>query len=122
MVAHVFRFWPEYVVLKKIYDSGRYGPLRSGIMHRLGSIPKMSWNNWMQDEPRSGGVLYDLHIHDLDFLVHSFGVPDKVTPYRNKQPGQDYLLAIYIFRFFHRDRNSLVRRYLSTADDVPVSV
>jgi len=112
----------EYMFLKELVDSRRYGKVLSGYMQRLVVKPKWSWDNWMMDPNRTGMVPFDLHIHDLDFLVHSFGVPDKVTPYRNKQPGQDYLLAIYIFRFFHRDRNSLVRRYLSTADDVPVSV
>ena len=65
MVAHVLRWWREYVFLKDAIDSGRYGKLLSGHMARLGNTPKWSWDNWMRDPERSGLVPFDLHIHDL---------------------------------------------------------
>ena len=40
MVAQCIRFWPEYVLLKEIYDTGRYGKLLSGEMERLGCYPR----------------------------------------------------------------------------------
>ena len=69
MVAQVLRFWPEYELLKELYDSKKYGKLLSGYMCRLGACPKWSWDNWMKDPNRSGLVPYDLHVHDLDFMV-----------------------------------------------------
>ena len=75
MVAQVLRFWPEYEVLKEIYDSQKYGRLLSGFMSRLGCVPHWSWDNWMLDEERSGLVPFDLHIHDLDFMIYAFGEP-----------------------------------------------
>ena len=42
MVAQVLRFWPEYELLKEIYDTKRYGKLLSGTMIRLGGYPKWS--------------------------------------------------------------------------------
>lgn len=68
MVAQVLRFWPEYSIIKEIYDTGKYGRLLSGHMGRLGVRPKWSWDGWMMDENRSGLVPFDLHIHDLDLL------------------------------------------------------
>lgn len=100
MVAQVLRFWPEYELLKELYDTGKYGKLLNGSMTRLGNIPKWSWDNWMADENRSGLVPFDLHIHDLDFLVYAFGAPKKVTDFRSKQPDQDYINAIYEFDGF----------------------
>ena len=44
MVAQVLRFWPEYELLKEIYDSKRYGKLLSGTMTRLGCYPRWSWD------------------------------------------------------------------------------
>lgn len=41
MIAQVLRFWPEYEVVKSIYDSGKYGKLLSASMHRLSGIPKV---------------------------------------------------------------------------------
>ena len=100
MIAQVLRFWPEYELIKELYDSGKYGKLLSGYMGRLGSYPAWSWDNWMMDEKRSGLVPYDLHIHDLDFLVYAFGKPEASLKHRAKQPNQDYLTAVYEFPGF----------------------
>ncbi len=100
MVAQCIRFWPEYMLLKEIYDTGRYGKLLSGEMERLGCYPKWSWDGWMMDEPRSGFVPFDLHIHDLDFVVYAFGAPVKVDHFRSKQTDQDFLHAVYSYPDF----------------------
>ena len=39
MIAQVLRFWPEYEVVKKLYDEKTYGKLLSGSMSRLGCYP-----------------------------------------------------------------------------------
>ena len=91
MVAHVLRFWPEYIYLKDCIDSGRYGKLVSGTMTRIGGIPVASWDGWMQDPERSGMVPFDLHIHDLDFLVYTLGKPEVEHIFH----GMDYMHTIY---------------------------
>ena len=103
MVAQVLRFWPEYVYLKGIHDSGRYGKLLSGRMARLGHMPGWSWDNWMKDESRSGLVPFDLHIHDLDFMVYTFGKPKQVSSFRARRPDQDVFTAVYQFDGFYVD-------------------
>ena len=100
MVAQVLRFWPEYMLLKEIYDSGKYARLLAGSMSRLGSIPKWSWDGWMRDEKRSGLVPYDLHIHDLDFMVYAFGNPAGTQLHRSRRPEQDYLNVVYEYPDF----------------------
>ena len=100
MVAHVIRFWPEYVLLKGICENGKYGKLLSGNMTRLSSMPKRSWNHWMRDEKLSGLVPYDLHIHDCDFLIHAFGAPQNVVTHRVKRQNQDYLNVMYEYPEF----------------------
>ncbi len=100
MVAQVLRFWPEYELLKEIYDSKRYGKLLSGTMIRLGGYPKWSWDGWMMDEKRSGLVPFDLHIHDLDFMVYAFGMPKVAYQYRSKLPKQDFISLSYDFGDF----------------------
>lgn len=100
MIAQVVRFWREYLVLKDAYDTGKYGKLLSGHMTRLGNIPKASWDNWMHDSERSGRVLFDLHIHDLDFMVYTFGKSEKMTRFHAATPTQDYFEAIYQYPNF----------------------
>ncbi len=100
MVAQVLRFWPEYELLKEIYDTKKYGKLLSGTMTRLGCYPKWSWDGWMMDEKRSGLVPFDLHIHDLDFMVYAFGMPKVAYQYRSKLPDQDFVSISYDFGDF----------------------
>jgi predicted dehydrogenase len=101
MVAQVLRFWPEYELLKEIYDTQKYGKLLSATMTRLGCYPKWSWDGWMMDEKRSGLVPFDLHIHDLDYMVYAFGKPEVVYKYRSKRPDQDFIAINYNFGDFN---------------------
>ncbi len=100
MVAQVLRFWPEYELLKEIYETKKYGKLLSGTMTRLGCYPRWSWDGWMMDEKRSGLVPFDLHIHDLDFMVYAFGMPKVAHHYRSKLPDQDFISISYDFGDF----------------------
>jgi len=75
MIAQVIRFWPEYVILKKIYQTGELGRLFSITLTRLACTPSYAWDNWLADAKRSGGALLDLHIHDTDYLLYLLGKP-----------------------------------------------
>ncbi len=100
MVAQVLRFWDEYVFLKDIIDSKKYGKLLAGHMSRLNYKPKWSWDGWYFDEERSGLVPYDLHIHDLDFMVYALGKPNSITAHQIVRPEQDYMHATYDYGDF----------------------
>lgn len=100
MVAQVLRFWPEYERLQRAFDSGEFGRLLSGNMTRLGNTPKWSWDGWMRDPARSGLVPFDLHIHDLDFMIHAFGVPQQIACDRAGNDRQDYLSVTYRYADF----------------------
>lgn len=101
MIAHVIRFWPEYEKVKEFYDQGTFGKLLCGRMQRLGNTPKWSWDGWMQDEKRSGLVPFDLHIHDLDWLLYAFGAPKKHTVLRASRSNQDQLSINYEYEDFY---------------------
>ena len=101
MVAQVVRFMLPYDYLKEVFSSSKYGKLLSGTMSRIGPYPKWSYNNWMLDESLSGLVPYDVHIHDLDYLVYAFGKPCGVSAKRAKSTGGvDYLNATYDYGDF----------------------
>ena len=78
----------------------RYGKLLSGVMSRISTCPGWSWDGWMMDEKRSGLTPYDLHIHDLDFMVYAFGMPEVKYQYRSKLPDQDFISLSYDFGEF----------------------
>jgi predicted dehydrogenase len=79
MVAHVIRFWPEYVVIKQILDSGKLGKIKWMSATRMSPPPTWSWREWLFDPKLSGGAVLDLHIHDLDFLAWILGKPKVVS-------------------------------------------
>lgn len=76
MPAMCMRFWPEWAWLAGRVGSG--DAVASLSLERLGTVP--SWGGGFYDDPtRSGGAMYDLHIHDTDFVCHLLGRPDAVT-------------------------------------------
>lgn len=69
--AHVVRFFPAYVQARRAVQDGTVGALAVARYRRLGSFP--SWSDWFGDESRSGGLVMDLLIHDLDQAVWTAG-------------------------------------------------
>lgn len=76
MVGQVVRSFEEYRYLKEVYDKGTYGRLKSVLMQRIGGDTDWGFEDWFHDEEKSGSVVLDLHIHDLDFLRYMLGEPD----------------------------------------------
>lgn len=94
MVAHVVRFMAPYIYLRSVIESGELGKLLRLDMKRISSIPTWSWEDWMRDEKRSGGVATDLSIHDIDFVQSVLGMPDKITSYKTGiKNNSDYIVS-----------------------------
>jgi len=77
MIAHVLRFWPEYVELQKIAGSGRYGRPVSAFASRRQPFP--AWSELFSRSDLTGGAVIDQMIHDYDTLNWIFGAPKGVT-------------------------------------------
>ena len=76
MVAQVVRWWPEFVETKQLLSENKVGKLRMVYEARLAQHP--GWTSWHTDPQKSGGGLFDLHIHDIDYLYSLFGMPESV--------------------------------------------
>jgi predicted dehydrogenase len=76
MVAHVLRFWPEYLELLRFFDNAESGAVKRARFMRRCALP--DWSRWLPDEKRSGGAVLDLLIHDVDQALALFGSPDEV--------------------------------------------
>jgi predicted dehydrogenase len=77
MIAQCIRFWPAYVLLKEYVDTQRLGKCRSLILRRQGG--KGLWSPWYRQAALSGGAIYDLHVHDTDYVNFLFGPPTAVS-------------------------------------------
>ncbi len=70
-VGQVLRFWPQY---REAYDCYHSGVLGKGITVSATRLsPHPSWAPWYAKKGCSGGGLYDLHLHDIDYLRWLFG-------------------------------------------------
>jgi len=100
MIAQCIRFWPEYQYLRDTVRSGRLGRLLSLNLTRIGATPGWSARSWFTDPRRSGGPVYDLHIHDVDFVNYLFGPPDRIqaTARKSKATGTyDVIHAQFLY-------------------------
>jgi len=82
MVAHVVRFMPPYQKLKEWIDKEEYGKLKFLSLSRFSGVPL--WGQWKEkqaDFGTSGGALFDLVIHDFDFVIHLLGNPERINSY-----------------------------------------
>lgn len=94
MLEHTLQFWPEYMRLVEIVQSGRLGKPLSATATRLATMP--AWADWFHNADQSGGELLDLHIHDLDMLNLLFGTPQTVYALgqRGASGGYDQALTL----------------------------
>ncbi len=92
-VGHVVRFFPEYRQAKELLDAGTLGRPAIVTMTR-GNFAVGSARGWYLDEDKSGGVVLDLMLHDLDTIRWWFGEPSRVYAKRFKgNAGLEYALA-----------------------------
>ncbi len=77
-VGQCLRFWPAYVEVKRLIDSGSYGKVKYAEFARFSAPPAWGWDNWSVDGKRSGNAAFDMHIHDVDMLLFLFGKPTAV--------------------------------------------
>jgi len=77
MPAMCLRFWPEWAWLRQAIVEERFGRVLGARFRRVAEPP--AWGQkYFFDGKTSGGALFDLHVHDTDFVQYCFGVPTHV--------------------------------------------
>lgn len=75
MPAMCMRFWPGWSWLKQVVAAQTYGQVLAASFRRVSRIPGWSAQGTYAGGLDLGGALFDLHIHDSDFVSHLFGRP-----------------------------------------------
>jgi len=107
MVGHVVRFMSPYRKLKQWIDSKELGELKFLSLSRFSGIP--GWGQWKEKQVMgaSGGALFDLVIHDIDFASYALGIPSDIKC--SYLPGglskHDYISAMWSYK----DKNVKVK-------------
>ena len=88
--AHVLRYTKEYSYLIDAVKDGRFGSVVDATFSRMSTRPAWSADSWLFDKEKSGLIPFDLHIHDLDIIVASFGTPEKTETSVHLKGGMHY--------------------------------
>lgn len=94
MPAMCMRFWPGWMELKEIVARRTYGTVLAANFRRVSARPA-----WGKSGVHAGGALYDLHIHDTDFINFIFGRPEKVfsTGVTGPEKEIDHIVTQYLY-------------------------
>jgi predicted dehydrogenase len=100
MVGHVVRFMPPYQKLKHWIDSQEFGRLKFLSLSRFCGFP--SWGQWKEKNVKelSGGALFDLVIHDIDYANYILGMPSviKCNHLAGEYTSHDYISAMWSYK------------------------
>jgi myo-inositol 2-dehydrogenase/D-chiro-inositol 1-dehydrogenase len=99
-VGHVVRFFGEYAVAHQAVLAGTIGTPAVLRFRRASAQPRS--NDWMQLEERSGGVVLDLMIHDIDQARWFAGDVVRVMG-RSARPGRGGIDTIALAVLTHAD-------------------
>jgi predicted dehydrogenase len=89
------RFWPGWGWLKSVVVENTYGKILAARFSRLSEMP--AWGAKDAYGSDSGGALFDLHIHDTDFVNYLFGRPTGIfsSGVVGKQGAIDHVVTQY---------------------------
>jgi len=99
MPAMCLRFWPGWAWLHEAIQGRTFGKVLSARFRRVAEPPAWGQKNFFNGA-ESGGALFDLHIHDTDFVQYCFGRPNAVfSSGHTKLSGAiDHVFTQYHFR------------------------
>ena len=96
--AHVLRFFPEYTIAREAVLKGEIGNLAALRFSRESFCPEKKTENWYLDYEKSGGIILDLMLHDIDFARWMAGEVKSVyaKSIRKENPGVPFDHALVI--------------------------
>jgi predicted dehydrogenase len=97
MPAMCMRFWPGWSWLRQVVQEKTFGKVLAARFRRLTAMPTWSKQGTYSGATDLGGALFDLHIHDTDFVQFLFGRPASVFSSGVARPGGpiDHVITQY---------------------------
>jgi predicted dehydrogenase len=100
MPAMCMRFWPGWSWLKQVVEEKTFGKVLAARFRRVSEMPAWSKQGTYTGAGADlGGALFDLHIHDTDFVQFLFGRPASVFASGVTTPGGsiNHVVAQYVY-------------------------
>ncbi|MFD0675816.1 MULTISPECIES: Gfo/Idh/MocA family protein [unclassified Paenibacillus] len=96
-IAHVVRFFPNYTDMSRRIHQGGIGKVGVAHTKRVGGHPGKA-KPWYGNKAKSGGVILDLLIHDIDYLRSVLGEVQSVFAMNRTSMQMDYALVTLRFQ------------------------
>ena len=99
MPAMCMRFWPGWSWLKQTVEQAAYGKVLAARFRRVSERPSWSEQGTYSSGMDFGGALFDLHIHDSDYVHFLCGRPKSVfsTGVADAAGSVDHVVTQYIY-------------------------
>jgi predicted dehydrogenase len=99
MPAMCMRFWPGWSWLEQTVQQGAYGNMLAARFRRVSERPGWSQQGTYTAGMDLGGALFDLHIHDTDYVQFLCGRPKSVfsTGVTNAAGSIDHVVTQYVY-------------------------
>ena len=78
MIAQCVRFETVSDWLKCAIENKTYGEVISADFSRISALPAWRFTKGKEYTSRHDGVIFDMHLHDVDLVNYLFGEPDEV--------------------------------------------
>lgn len=88
--GHVLRYQPAFNEIRDLLRGGDIGEVRGISTRRLSPFPDWGSDDWFLEFDKSGGVLLDMAIHDLDFVDWAVNDITAVTASKTTGAGLDH--------------------------------
>jgi UDP-N-acetylglucosamine 3-dehydrogenase len=121
-VGHVLRFWPSYFHVRNFVKSSKstIGDIMEIEAKRLSTFP---WSDWFADESKSGGVILDLSIHDLDYAnwILGYFISISCKAKRIKQYGMKVYGKSITTLKFEKEKKAKIEASWAEKPDFPLT-
>ncbi len=118
-IAHVLRFWPEYVEIARRVHEGEAGAPRFGFASRRQPFP--AWSQLFSQSELTGGAVVDMMIHDYDALNWIFGQPVAVTARGSVNPRSRGIDQVQVLIDYEGGASALVDGGMTLPESYPFS-
>jgi predicted dehydrogenase len=118
-IAHVLRFWPEYMEIARRVHAGEVGAPRSGFASRRQPFP--AWSALFARADLTGGAVVDMMVHDYDALNWLFGRPFAVIARGEPNPRSGGIDQVQVLIEYETGATALVDGGMTLPESYPFS-